>query len=291
MKLAFATDLHIGAAAGDFHQQTYWAGGHAQIVAALRSFLFQHDVDGLLLGGDMTHNTSPAEIAEFVALFQNFPTQIFLCLGNHDLCHSPTTDHMALWWAALDPHRNFTLAPLIAELPGVDLISFNVHWADAAGRVGLFWSKEACAARVAADHLAWLDDTLGQSLDRPAILMIHESLDALPPQLTGEPTPIHAPAVEYVAALSPVLDRHPRVRLVLTGHNHVTFAARHGRRVHLSTGSLSEYPCAVRLINLASVAITVTTHALLPAAPGVAAQTEKLWALGRESDRTLTLPV
>jgi len=294
MKLAFITDFHLEATPGDFHFQTYYVGGHAAIAHGLRNFIINNRVDILLFGGDMTHNTSDAEISRFLAIFHDFPCPIYLCLGNHDLARTPEVDHIALWKSVLAAHPSFTLAPYFAQLDGVDLIAFNPQWADAQGIGHFCWSSTTpCNARINSADLARLDATLSKNPGCPAIVITHEGLEPIPTDLSGLPEPIHVPAPEYVGPLNALLDRHPRARLVLSGHNHVTLAIPHNGRVHAYTGSTSEYPCDVRLIEITPAAIRVTTHPLIewprhipwqPAPRG-------LWASGRESDRTFAIPL
>jgi 3',5'-cyclic AMP phosphodiesterase CpdA len=290
MKFAFITDYHLEATPADFHSQTYYDGGHAAIARGLHSFMVRNHVDVLLLGGDMTHTTSDAEIARFFHLFKEIRAPIYMCLGNHDLARSAETDHLALWKAALAPYRNFHLAPAFAALDGVDLIAFNPQWSDAHGNGHFFWSAETpCSARISPADLAWLESVMAKNPGRPAMLVAHEGLDPVPPALSGLPEDIHVPAAEYARPLTTLLDRYPRVRLVLSGHNHVTLATRCNGRVHTTTGSTSEYPCAARLIETTPREIRVTTHPLVewPARIARVPGPRAAWATGRETDRTI----
>ena len=294
MKLAFITDFHLEATPGDFHFQTYYVGGHAAIAQGLRNFIINNRVDIFLLGGDMTHTASDAEISRFLTLFHDFPCPIYMCLGNHDLARSSEVDHIALWKSVLAQHRNFTLAPYFAQLDGVDLIAFNPQWADAQGNGRFCWSSQTpCNARINPADLAWLDATLSKNSDRPAIIITHEGLEPIPTDLSGLPEPIHDPAPEYVDPLNALLDRHPRARLILSGHNHVTLATPRNGRIHAYTGSTSEYPCDVRLIETTPAAISVTTHPLIewpthiPREPAPRGP----WASGRQSDRAFMIPL
>jgi predicted phosphodiesterase len=291
MKIAFVTDLHIGASPADYHQQTYWEEGHDDVVDALYDFIEENKVDLLLLGGDMTHATLPDEIETFVDMFRDFHVGMIYCLGNHDVCVSPTTDHMALWRQALSADRYFALAPLAAITPAVDVLALNTRWRDAQQKPALWYQLGSGPVACLGDEdLKQLDAWLAKEKSKPAILMIHGELDGLPPELTGLDHETHVPDPAYTKALNEILDRHPRCRLVLSGHNHVTHAVWHGKRVHLTTGSMTEYPFYVRLIEVTAAAINVTTHPLLKRPPHIHIDQEKKWSLGRESDRNISIP-
>ena len=55
----------------------------------------------------------------------------------------------------------------------------------------------------------------------------------------------------YQDRLNDLLDKHPRVGVVLAGHVHFnsTQIFNHGR-IHQSLASITEYPCAVRIVEI-----------------------------------------
>lgn len=62
--------------------------------------------------------------------------------------------------------------------------------------------------------LQWLDETLGSSADRPALLFLHH-----PPFLTGI-WHMDRQNLHNAADLAPIVRRHPRVQIVACGHVH-----------------------------------------------------------------------
>jgi hypothetical protein len=65
------------------------------------------------------------------------------------------------------------------------------------------------------------------------------------------------------------------------------------QRVHLTTGSMSEIPFAVRLLEVSPGEIRISTQSLIevPASELMTPVTLRPWAVGRPEDRTLTIPL
>lgn len=293
MKIVFATDLHLGAAEGDFHQQAYWAEGLPHLVECLVDRLQRWKADMLLLGGDLVGDVSPQRILQCVDLLRRIELPTFVCLGNHDLS---CADAISLWRDALARWPSARLADAAVSFPACDLILLNNHWIDdLAGqrRPELRWRRGSpnhpC---LTAGQIQWLDQALVSGpAKRPAIVAVHADLDALPPELTGLPQPIHVPPADYADAFNAVADRHPRLRLVLNGHNHATHALRQGRRAHMTCGSMSEFPFYVRLVEVTADAIDVTTRSLCDPPADLRIDPGAAWVLAREQDRTARIPL
>ena len=95
----------------------------------------------------------------------------------------------------------------------------------------------------------------------------------------------------YVAAVSRVLDAHPRVRLVLSSHTHANCATWHGERVHVTTSAAIEVPFEVRLIRFGPTAIRIETLPAIPTPEDVHADEAKVWVSGQPEDRTIEIPL
>ena len=83
-----------------------------------------------------------------------------------------------------------------------------------------------------------------------------------------------------IRLLRELLERHPRVRVVATGHNHCTVAHRYGTRVHLSTSSLIEPPFDFRLLCFEDGGVDVTTRPAMPMPQDVEYNADREWVNG-----------
>jgi 3',5'-cyclic AMP phosphodiesterase CpdA len=290
--LLFLTDSHLGATEEGFQQRPRRPDLLAPLYAQLRHLVQQHAVDLLIHGGDLTEAGTAEQIEQAVALHRSLPVAQALCLGNHDLA---TPRSLELWRAASQGAAPWRLADQAIHLNDMDLFLLNAAWRHGQ-RADFYWDPRTAPDEMLLEsQLAWLQGQLEGSSTRPAVLVVHPPLDALPVALTGAPEPLHRPQPAYAQALHELLDRHPRVKLVLSGHNHVTCATHHGRRVQLSSSSLIEPPFEVRLIRIARRGLEIQTVPLLADSPAEADHAAmdliagKAWVNGRADDRTIHL--
>ncbi|MYX04181.1 MULTISPECIES: metallophosphoesterase [unclassified Streptomyces] len=162
-------------------------------------------VDALLVTGDIADHAAEAEYEEAVRLL-DVPFPVLACPGNHD---------------ARPAYRKAFLgeAPATAPVNRVDHIAGTaILMCDATipGRD---------EGRLDAETLAWIDATLGALPDGvPALIAFHQ-----PPVELHHPL-ADATMLQEPERLAALLDVHPRVVAVLTGHAHTaaasTFAGR-----------------------------------------------------------------
>ena len=284
--ILFLTDSHAGAGTEGFQQQPRRPDLLPSIFEAIRQIVRQHKVDLIIHGGDLTEHGTLSEIEQARDLLRILRTPSAICLGNHDLASPQSID---MWRAMAERSDTFHLADSTVALPGADLVLLNTAWS--AEPPHFFWDRNGgCNEGLLVEQLRWLDNELSrQDGDRPAMLFTHAPLDLVPPELTGAPEPIHLVKQSYAAALNGVLDRHPRVKLVFTGHNHVTCATRHGNRVHVSTSAVVEPPFEVRLVRIARTSLDVQTVAVMPMTPEILYDPKRSWVNGRPCDRTIRM--
>lgn len=85
VRVAFVTDLHLGAAPGGWAQQLRWTGAPAGFpFGELRGWLAEHRVAQLIVGGDLTDHATPDEISAAVATLDALALPILAVLGNHE---------------------------------------------------------------------------------------------------------------------------------------------------------------------------------------------------------------
>jgi hypothetical protein len=155
------------------------------------------------------------------------------------------------------------------------------------------------------DQLRWLDDRLAAAPDRPAVLVTHH------PWLPHPATAFLGRGAAYAvlrdaAALSALLDRHPQVAAVVSGHLHVNWSGSRGDCRQLIVSALAQTPMGYHSLALHERGLVRRYHplaetgeeALLSAAdleewtrsrgvplPGVVVEA----SLGTLSDRSLVI--
>lgn len=281
--IAFVTDTHIGSDTTGFQQQPRRPDLIPACMDGLSGLLHQHRCAALLHGGDIIDSGSPQEIIEAGRIFSSLEIPTLCSLGNHDLGHSTSCDG---WRMQQEPALRF--ADTVMHLNEADVIAVNTLW-ECDGAAGLYWEhRQGYRETIGAAQLQWLDEQLGAGEDkRPAIVMIHVGLDGLPTEVTGMAEVIHRPLGAYSAAIEDVLDRHPRVKLVLSGHSHVNFSVARGGRVHLTSTSLIEPPFEMRLIRVGRNSMEIETLPVIPSPENVVYLPEFAWVNGRPQDRVL----
>ncbi len=287
LRIAYLTDSHLGADGRGYHQQACWVGGLKTIMRRLGDLLCEHEVDLVIHGGDMVDDARTELIGPALDQLAALGRPVLGCLGNHDVC---APDAMALWTNEVGRHAGITLADAHREFDECDVYVLNNYWDDGRGPV-LYWDPappyryQPC---VTDEQLAWLDSHLAKRHDRLAIIAVHTQLDRVP---ASDPRLHDYIPRAYPAALNELFDRHRHVRLVLSGHCHVTALADHGQRVHLTTAATCEIPFHVRLIEIHDRGINVETHELGPAPDDVRFIEENAWAVGTEKDQHFVLPI
>ncbi len=161
--------------------------------------------------------------------------------------------------------------------PGVQLIGLD-------SRLAEDWS-----GTIDAQQFGWLEGQLESHTADLIILAVHHPLHALGPHnLRGRFPKFICDNGAQVEAL---LDRHPNVKVVLSGHHHANHLslANGGRRLHVCTTALSGYRCLYRTIRLTQVSggwrAQVASHNIGDAATHqVAYQAAQQNGLAREFD-------
>jgi 3',5'-cyclic AMP phosphodiesterase CpdA len=135
------------------------------------------------------------------------------------------------------------------------------------------------------DQLGWLQARLADAGERRAVLVTHHGLDSLTnrrPHAAGA-----VPAVDSARLLA-TLNGSPNLVLWLNGHIHLNQVQPRGTFWEVTTGSLVDWPCQARVVELVeagggrlAIACTMVDHdATLD--PGEAIESQQLAALHRE---------
>lgn len=194
--LAQLSDLHIGATAEAVDPL-------ARLEVVVETVIaLPNRMDAVLVSGDLSDDGSEESYRLARSLLDRFECPVHVVPGNHD-------DRARLRVAfglsgAVDEPINYTAE--VGELRLVILDS-NVPGQDP----GRFGPRD----------LAWLDETLGDEPERPALLAVHHT-----PLATGLPgwDAINLTVADR-EALAAVVARHPQLRAIVGGHLHRIAAA------------------------------------------------------------------
>ena len=269
--VVFITDTHLGAVGG-FCQQPR----RLERLADFSAWIRREPPALVLHGGDVTHHGTPAQVAAAAALFGEWGVPVAVALGNHDLVAPGALER----WQAVPGLR---LADTVVPVGAWDVVLLNNAWC-VDGVTGFAWREEAIWHETLLDRqLDWLARRLAGNPARPAALVVHAPLDPVPARLAGRE--IHPPHASYAAALRAVLDRAPRVKVVLSGHNHVMTATTGNGRTQLSTASLTEVPFSCRRLWLGATGYRYETVSLPGRADDPPGDATREWVAGQEVDR------
>jgi 3',5'-cyclic AMP phosphodiesterase CpdA len=238
-KFSFAhiTDLHLDVKGGSTWQ--YREKSIPLFIDALRQLGRLPKLKFVVFGGDQIHY-GPND-KESLDVFQKWTAHlnmpIYILLGNTEV--SPVSgvsklgreDYLKAWSGkGLRPgHSSWAFDPV----RGVRVIGFDVT---ADGKP----HGEASPA-----ELKWLENELGENKDKKLIMVFTHQL--LMPTAPQDKTPGWSLwMVKNSLKVNDLLERHPNVRLVVSGHHHVSKVETVGKITYVSDPAIVTYPCAFR---------------------------------------------
>jgi 3',5'-cyclic-AMP phosphodiesterase len=243
LTFAHITDVHL-AEHGDSWGTLGSLSEHL-LAKAIDRFNAQDDVAFVLITGDVLDRATPGELELFNALIGKLRKPWHYVPGNHDGYHDPDSPE------TLAPQEAVArIDPRLADpAPGPQRAFYSRAVADGLRLIGLdsrlpgTWN-----GLIGAEQLAWLRAELDACRDDQVIVATHHPLHNLSAR-NKQPwwsnfICDNGPEVEAL------LDAHPNVRLVLSGHHHASQLRERRSRLHVSTSALSGYPCAYRTIRL-----------------------------------------
>jgi 3',5'-cyclic AMP phosphodiesterase CpdA len=286
LHFAQLSDIHISAH-GDLHDMLSGqaAGFLEDVVNTLNR---QSELDFVLITGDVMVEASPTEFDRFRQAIQKLQKPWFIIPGNHDR-RDPGSPN-GLTRQAFAGHYNPQAQARLADNPAQP-----GYWSLPAGPeiqlIGLdSIVDDDWGGVINGPQLAWLKQELDSHADKLVIVAVHHPLHPLAP-IDGYPGWERFVCRNGPAVLA-LLDTCPQVKLVLTGHHHLTRADWLGGRLHLACPALCIYPCGYRTVQVSRQGrgpwqVAWQTH---PAAPDtIVAGARQLmvekWGQGRGLDR------
>lgn len=245
--LSFAqlSDIHLSSL-GDHHDLLSGHSGRflSEVVADLNQV---EDLDFVLLTGDLLDTADQQEFNHFQQIIQTLTKPYYVIPGNHDRRELQSV-------TGLTRHQfAHYFNPQVAARPTHDPTAQIGHWSltikPEIQLIGLDSIRdENWGGIIDAAQVEWLKNELAIHADKLIIVAVHHPFHAL------APIDDHPDWRNFVCDHGPemlaLLDAHPAVKIVLTGHHHQTKADSFGRRLHLACPALAGYPCAYRRLRL-----------------------------------------
>ena len=250
MKLVHFSDTHVQltpASEKQFAVEPLWPGDVRELFVRLSEVTA--DADALIFSGDATHGGSEDAARHFFDLLAvaSHGKPVFMVMGNHDVTHPAFTDNFR---RAVEPFPNVRLTPGVHRLGELDLLLVDNDYVSPAGSAVPYWRGDCFPVPVLTPKkAAALDTLLGTQSSRPATVVVHCPTHVGPPVLINSGHALIDKMQAYQESVNAVLDKHQRVRRVLSGHVHFncTRSFAHGR-LHQSLASFVEHPYAVRIL-------------------------------------------
>ncbi len=210
-------------------------------------------LDCVLVTGDLVDNGASDELDDVLAQLTNLRVPWYAIPGNHDAAFPPESDRLhrrrfyeqvaAAAPAGTDAYDGAAERGswTILLKPGVRLIALDSN-------IPGDWAGE-----IDAPQLAWLESTLDAAGEPLVVLMVHHPLHKVfggweRPEFAGQDW--NKFFCNNGAEVRALLDRYPQVRLVLTGHDHVSRVDQFKGRLHLAAPALSSAPLAFRTVHV-----------------------------------------
>ncbi len=244
LHFAQISDIHISVH-GD-HDDMFSgrsAGFLKDIVAQLNR---QDDLDFVLITGDLFDAAIQFELDSFNQVIHELKAPYYVIPGNHDRREINSAEGLTRHDFA---HR---FNPQYSQRPSDPKAQAGYWSLEAHPEVQLIGldsiRDEDFGGQVDDTQIAWLQTELAQHRDKMVIVAIHHPLHKLAP-IDDDPY-----WYRFVCDTGPemlsLLDNSPQVKLVLTGHHHLTKVDKLGQRLHMAGPAIAIYPCAYRTFRL-----------------------------------------
>jgi Icc protein len=238
---AHITDLHL-----DVHGESNWQFREKSVtlfIDALRQIGRLPKLDFVVFGGDQIHY-GPND-KESLDVFQKWTARlnmpIFILLGNTEV--SPVSgvsklrkdDYLKAWSGkGLRPgHSSWAFDPVSSvRVIGLDVTVDGKPYGE---------------ARI--EELKWLENELNENKSKKLIIVFTHHL--LVPTTAKDTTRVWSFwMVKNSTRVREILEAHPNVRLVISGHHHVSRVETVGRITYVSDPAIVTYPCSFRLYSV-----------------------------------------
>ncbi len=246
---AFVSDVHLANGMPDSYKLVHESQLFLQ---ELIKELNEHNLNFVIFGGDQVEEVGrdQANWQLFLDCLQGLNSPWSFTLGEADVSGDVPPDKMRIFGPDWKGRGIETETPFwshtLDQLPSVHLIGLDTSLANST--IGMLSHRQ----------LDWLKQDLLSAKRLFTIVFCHHPL-LPPPPFDGGP-----PFDEYVipdgAAAREILATAPNVRLVISGHVHVSKVQQEKDIWHISCPSLAVYPCAYHIFHVTPDAVTMETH-------------------------------
>lgn len=204
------------------------------------------DLDFVLITGDLFDRADHVEFSQFQQVIRILQKPYFIIPGNHDRGSIYSDMGLTRHQFAQAFNPQYKERPAAPEAQA-GYWSVSVH--QYVQLIGLDSTRdEDWGGSIDALQKNWLKGELAKHPDKLVIVAIHHPLHQL------APIDAHPDWRNFVCDCGPellaLLDGYPQVKLVLTGHHHLTKVDRLGSRLHIACPAICIYPCAYRTFRL-----------------------------------------
>lgn len=205
--------------------------------------LTQLNLDFLLLPGDLTQHSEPANHLWLQERLAQLPFPTYVIPGNHDVPVLVANEQSVGFADFPYYYRKFgyenpqQLYYTHQLLPGVRLIGLNSNFFNAQGEL---------VGRLDSAQLRWLEEVLAAADEDLVLVMVHHNVVEHLPEQSRHPIGKRY-ILENSGELLQILRRYG-VKLVFTGHLHIQDIACSEGVYDITTGSLVSYPHPYRVL-------------------------------------------
>ncbi len=244
LHFAQISDIHLSVL-GD--QYDMLSGHAADFLTNIVTDLSQNsDLDFVLITGDLFVMASQPEFDRFQQAIQTLQKPYYVIPGNHDHRSPDNTTSFTRHQFARHFNPQIGDRPTTPEAqagywsltlkPGIQLIGLDSN------------RDEDWGGIIDSTQIEWLKNELTTHADKLIVLAVHHPFHSL--ALIDHDPDWSKFVCDNGSEMLALLDRYPQVKIVLTGHHHLTKVDSFGQRLHLACPAVSIYPCAYRTLRL-----------------------------------------
>lgn len=290
------TDPHLGSQSDGQWNNRFLCSMMPDVMRCLKRDLAGLQPEFILATGDLASQQTRDAMFAARDLMDSLGFPYYPMGGNHDFVSEKTR---AWFIEAFHAHLPIKRSYYSFTHKNLHFCLLDPWWVWADGTISPESEKSVAATinkglkgarwAVPQDQLDWLAEDLAQNKDRITVIASHYPAVPIPDRLRT-PGLRDGGSLENGPELIGLLNRHPQVKAIFSGHVHLHFIEQIDGLMHVCTGALPEYPSEYRDIHVHDDRMEIFTNGLSDSSfatrsliPG------KEWAAGEECDRAATI--